>query len=162
MKNYLHAWSYSKSLIYNRIYSLHCEYTWNTAGIATPSSFSFKIISIELHESALQLQLSLSSHVCCWLDLFLSLTFGRECQRRKAVYSNARLKLKLHGCLVYPAMHGSAKKARLYGGPTMAKGDQLWRHRWSGRTSCGAANGPGGPATAAVIGPGDRFWGDQL
>ena len=53
--------------------------------------------------------------------------------------------------------------AGLYGGPAVAKGGgQPRRHNWSGGTICGAANGPRGPAVAAINGPGDQFRGDQL
>ena len=49
-----------------------------------------------------------------------------------------------------------------HGGPTMAKGDQPWRHRWSEGTICSAANGPGGPAAAAMGGPGGPILGEPV
>ena len=44
----------------------------------------------------------------------------------------------------------------------MAKGDQPRRHSLSGGTICSTTNGPGGPAVAAINGPGNQFWGDQF
>ena len=49
-----------------------------------------------------------------------------------------------------------------HGGPTMAKGDQPWRHRWSEGTICSAANGPGGPAAAVMGGPGGPILGGPV
>ena len=62
-------------------------------------------------------------------------------------------------------LHGGSSEALgtcCIQGPSLAEGDHLRRHGWSGRPSVAAIHGRGGPPTArniAVDCPGGRFWG---
>ena len=49
------------------------------------------------------------------------------------------------------------------GGPLIvAEGDQLWRRKLSGGTSCSAVSSPGGPSMVAATGPGEPILGGPV